>query len=296
MHASRISKSPSAEDRASVRNAIADAASRTGTSFSYLFNQAKSESGLNPNAKAGTSSATGLYQFIDQSWLGVLKQHGAEHGYGWAADAIHSRPGGGFTVSDPAAKQAIDALRRDPTASALMAGEYAQDNAAGLSQALGRETNSTDLYFGHFLGLHGAKKFLTAAAANPDAPAASLFPREAAANRGLFYTKAGSPRSFAELYSLMGAKIDGPVEPDAVTAPIQMASLAASIRPTGTALSEKPPSDVGMVDLPASNAKQAPSDVMMAMNDHRAGATNVLRPSPKNAMLAYMMVSAPFDV
>lgn len=279
-----------------MRSAIADAANRTGASFSYLFNQAKSESGLNPNAKAGNSSATGLYQFIDQSWLGVLKQHGAEHGYGWAADAIQRRTSGGFSVSDPAARQAIDALRRDPTASALMAGEYAQDNATGLSQALGRPTNSTDLYFGHFLGLHGAKKFLAAAARDPDAPAANLFPREASANRSLFYTKSGASRSFAELYSLMGAKIDGPVEPDTVTAPIQMAGLAASISPTSTALSETPPSDVGLVDLPASTATQATSEVMLAMNDHRAGATNVLRPSPKNAMLAYMMVSAPFDV
>ena len=119
--------------------AIADAAQRTGASFAYLLNQAKSESGLNPNAKAGTSSATGLYQFIDQSWLGVLKQHGAEHGYGWAADAIKRRARRRLHRHDPAARQAIFALRRDPTASALMAGEYAQDNAAGLQSALGRE-------------------------------------------------------------------------------------------------------------------------------------------------------------
>ncbi len=295
MQSSRIGNGKAVEDRASVRLAIADAAQRTGTSFSYLYNQAKSESGLNPNAKAGNSSATGLFQFIDQSWLGVLKQHGAEHGYGWAADAIKSKPGGGFTVTDPDARQAINALRRDPTASALMAGEYAQDNAAGLSTALGRDTNATDLYFGHFLGLAGAKKFLKAAAANPDAPAASLFPREAAANRGLFYTKSGAARSFSDLYALMGRKIDAPAEGDAVTAPIQMASLAASLSPTSTALTDTPPSDVSLVNLPASSAKQAQSETMMALNRQGDG-TNVLRPSPKNAMLAYMMVSAPFDV
>ncbi|WP_231639042.1 hypothetical protein [Sphingomonas profundi] len=295
MQTSRIGNGRAAEDRASVRLAIADAAQRTGASFSYLFNQARSESGLNPNAKAGNSSATGLYQFIDQSWLGVLKQHGAEHGYGWAADAIKARPGGGYTVSDPDAKAAINALRRDPTASALMAGEYAQDNAAGLQSALGREANATDLYFGHFLGLAGAKKFLRAAAASPDAPAASIFPREAAANRGLFYTRSGAPRSFADLYALMGRKIEGPVDTDAVTAPIRMASLAASISPTSTPLSDAPPSDVKLVDLPASTSRQAPSDVMLALNRQSDGAS-VLRPSPRNAMLAYMMVSAPTDV
>ncbi len=295
MHVSRTGNADGVDKRASVRLAIADAAQRTGADFSYLFNQAKSESGLNPNAKAGSSSATGLYQFIDQSWLGVLKQHGTEHGYGWAANAISSRPGGGWTVSDPAAKEAIYALRRDPSASALMAGEYAQDNAAGLSATLGREVNSTDLYFGHFLGLHGAKKFLKAAAADPDAPAAAYFPREAAANRGIFYTKSGAARSFGQVYALMGNKIRGPAEPDAVTAPIQMAGLAVSISPTSTALSATPPSDVRLVDLPASNAVQGPSDVMLAMADRRDG-VNMLRPSPKNAMLAYLMVSAPFDV
>lgn len=291
MQASRISNGRTVEDRASVRLAIADAAQRTGTSFSYLFNQAKSESGLNPNAKAGNSSATGLFQFLDQSWLGVLKQHGAEHGYGWAADAISSKAGGGYTVSDPAARKAIDALRRDPTASALMAGEYAQDNAAGLSSALGRDANSTDMYFGHFLGLAGAKKFLKAAAANPDASAAAAFPREAAANHSLFYTKSGTARSFADLYALMGRKIEAPTGDDAVTAPIQMASLSA----TSTALTDTPPSDVRLVDLPASTSRQAHSDVALALNERRDGA-NMLRPSPKNAMLAYLMVSAPFDV
>ena len=93
----------------------------------------------------------------------------------------------------------------------------------------------------------------------------------------------------------MGKKIEGPAEPDAVTAPVQMASLAASIRPTGTPLSNTPPPEVRLVDLPASSAAQAPSDVMLAMAEHRGGGS-LLRPSPKNAMLAYMMVSAPFDV
>src|SRR6187402_3712824 len=90
----------------SVRAAIGQAAQRTGVNFSYLLAQAKSESGLNPNAKAGNSSATGLYQFLDQSWLGVVKAHGAEPGMAWAADAITARRGGGFTV-DPAMRQAV---------------------------------------------------------------------------------------------------------------------------------------------------------------------------------------------
>jgi len=71
-----------------IPSALAVASSKTGIDFDYLLNQAKVESGLNANAKAGTSSATGLYQFVEQSWLAVVKKHGAEHGLGWAADSI----------------------------------------------------------------------------------------------------------------------------------------------------------------------------------------------------------------
>ena len=82
-----------------IQSAIALASSRTGVDFGYLLGQAKLESGLNANARAGTSSASGLYQFVEQSWLAVLKKHGAEHGMGWAADAI-GQSGGRYYVSE----------------------------------------------------------------------------------------------------------------------------------------------------------------------------------------------------
>lgn len=292
-------------DREAVRDAIGRAAQRTGADFTYLLNQAKSESGLNPFARASTSSAGGLYQFIDQSWLGVLKQHGEKHGYGWAADAIHAS-GGRWRV-DPAARQAVFALRNDPDASALMAGEFAQDNAEGLQAALGRTPTSGDLYFAHFLGLAGAKKFLKAAAANPDAPAAAQFPREAAVNRTIFYTRSGEARSLAQVYALMARKVQGPSEiappslgpstGSRLDAPMQMASLDTSVTMTSTPLSATPP-EVRLVDVPASTARQAGdgapvSDTMMALADRNG--VNVLRPNPQFATLAYLLVSSPFD-
>ena len=287
-------------DRESVRDAIGRAAQRTGADFTYLLNQAKSESGLNPFAKASTSSAGGLYQFIDQSWLGVLKQHGDKHGYGWAADAIHAS-GGRWRV-DPAARQAVFALRNDPDASALMAGEFAQDNAEGLQAALGRTPTAGDLYFAHFLGLAGAKKFLKAAAANPDAPAAAQFPREAAVNRTIFYTRSGEARSLSQVYALMARKVQGPGEiappstGSRIDAPMQMASLDRSVAMTSTPLSATPP-EVRLVDVPASTARKAGesavSDTMMALADRNG--VNVLRPNPQFAALAYLLVSSPFD-
>lgn len=190
-----------------IAGAIRNAAARTGVDFSYLYKQAEVESGLNAGAKARTSSATGLFQFLDQSWLSVLKQHGAKHGLGWAADCIGRGPGGRLCVTDPAAKQAVMDLRKNPEASALMAAEFASDNRAVIERATGRTATATDLYMGHFLGAGGAASFLRAMAANPDASAASVAPSAAASNRAVFYRADGSPRSLAEVYDRFSRKL-----------------------------------------------------------------------------------------
>ena len=94
--------------RARIAGAIKQAATTTGTSFEYLLATAKMESDFNPTASASTSSARGLFQFIDQTWLGTVKEAGAQLGYGNYADAITKSSSGTYSVSDPAARE------RDP--------------------------------------------------------------------------------------------------------------------------------------------------------------------------------------
>jgi soluble lytic murein transglycosylase-like protein len=65
-----------------VAGAIRQAANTTGTSFEYLLTTAQIESHLNPAAQATTSSAGGLYQFIEQTWLATVKSAGAAFGRG----------------------------------------------------------------------------------------------------------------------------------------------------------------------------------------------------------------------
>ena len=101
-----------------VTGAIRDAARQTGAGFEYLLNTALRESNLNPNAKARTSSATGLFQFIDQTWLGTMKQSGAALGYGKYAEAISKTPQGRYVVNNPAMRQEIFALRKAAVKSA----------------------------------------------------------------------------------------------------------------------------------------------------------------------------------
>src|ERR1700710_608904 len=93
--------------RARFAGAIKQAANTTGASFEYLLTTAKMESDFNPTAGASTSSAHGLFQFINQTWLGTVKEAGTQLGYGKYADAITRSPSGSYSVSDSSDLKAI---------------------------------------------------------------------------------------------------------------------------------------------------------------------------------------------
>lgn len=272
-----------------IQSAIAQASSRTGVDFSYLLGQAKLESGLNASARAGTSSASGLYQFIEQSWLAVVKKHGAENGMAWAADSIGQTSSGRYTVADGATRQSILSLRNDPAAASLMAAEHASDNKSALEGTLGRAANGTDLYMAHFLGLGGAKKFLSAMQNNPGASASALFPAAAGANRNIFYAANGQPRSLSQIYDRFAAKLG---------AASSGASAGAGSRTTADASYAAQALDVdGSTVITGSNesAEDALSWATAAMGrfkgDTQVASASLLRPTPDTARLAYMMLA-----
>jgi hypothetical protein len=264
-----------------VQSAIQRASLKTGVDFSYLLGQAQVESSLRPDAKAPTSSASGLYQFVEQSWLGTVKQHGAEHGLGWAADKISQGGNGRYYVSDTATRDYILKLRNNPETASLMAAEYASDNKEGLEASLGREVGGTDLYMAHFLGLGGARKFLSTLATNPGAAGAQLFPAAAASNRGVFFGEGGQPRSVAEIYDRFAAKLQKgaeiaaggkelpPIAAPGKTSPFQLAVLEQQQD------SERP--------------EMATLDQLLASADRPA---SLMRPTPDNARLAYMLLAS----
>lgn len=185
---------------ADVLNGIQQASANTGVDFSFLMAQAAKESGFNPDAKAKTSSASGLYQFVEQTWLSVVRKHGAEYGLGDMASKIKIADDGKLVVADRALRKEILDLRRDPEIAAVMAAEHAADNGARLDAKLDREVKPVDLYLAHFLGLKGAVNFLRAMEENPDQSAAAISPRAAAANKSVFYNADGSPRSLKQIY------------------------------------------------------------------------------------------------
>lgn len=257
-----------------VTNAIAMASRRTGVDFSYLLGQAKIESGLNPSARASTSSATGLYQFVDQSWLAVVNDHGSEYGLDWASDAISKGSNGRYYVSDPQLRQQIMDLRKHPETASVMAAEHAADNKAYLEKRLGREAEPADLYMAHFLGVSGAAKFLAANESTPNASASSLFPAAARANRSIFFDRQGNARSFADIRASFAAKLDKSS---------QGASVQYATVPT--------PSDWS---LPEGSKAVQPADYVRIETERLASqvsAVDTHKPQPATARLAYLMLA-----
>jgi hypothetical protein len=177
-----------------VQAAIQTAAAQSGVDESYLRVTAFRESSFNPTAEAATSSAAGLYQFVDDTWLEMVDRFGAENGLAYEAAQIENR-GGRRVVRDRKQREAILDLRLDPKVSALLAASLTRANEERLETALGREPSHSELYAAHFMGGGGAVKLIRAAA---KPRCASLFPQAARSNKPIFYA-GGRERSCTEV-------------------------------------------------------------------------------------------------
>jgi len=227
-----------------VLASIQQASASTGVDFSYLMAQASRESSFDPTAKASTSSATGLYQFVEQTWLGTFKEHAVDYGYGNLAAAITKHSDGTYSVNSAATRKQILDLRRDPTLNAAMAAELAADNKTKMEAALGHPVTATDLHLAHFLGLAGALRFIRKLDSDPSATGAAMFPRAAAANQSVFYDEDGHARTVGEIYASMNKTMSSDQATFAslgnsqVTGHINGAATAVAADTTGTTKAE----------------------------------------------------------
>jgi murein DD-endopeptidase MepM/ murein hydrolase activator NlpD len=101
------------------------------------------ESAGNATAKNPLSTATGLGQFIEGTWLRMMKTY---------------RP----DLADTMTREALLALRTDPTISREMVQNLAREGEAYL-RARGHDITAGRLYLCHFLGADGAHRVLGAA-------------------------------------------------------------------------------------------------------------------------------------
>lgn len=188
-----------------VLASIRTAAAQTGVAAAYLERTARAESSFNPWARASTSSATGLFQFVEQTWLLTVRDHGAKHGLALEAAQIRVDRRGRAYVPDQDAEDRILVLRFDVRLSALLAAELTRDNARQLQAYLRRPPSSGELYVAHLLGPAGAIALMRTADQSPLRAASEVLPSAAAANRSLFYEQ-GRPRSARALMSILVRK------------------------------------------------------------------------------------------
>lgn len=147
----------------------------------FLSRVAMAESGGDPNARAKTSSASGLYQFTDDTWNSVVDKFGKKYGI-------------------------TRAMKNDPNAQHAMVQELTADNARIL-QNKGIEPTDGNLYFAHFMGAPAASKAISKLGTG--AVAARLFPSAASANKSIFFDKSGKPRTIEEVYNIVTSKVGG---------------------------------------------------------------------------------------
>lgn len=118
---------------------------------SYIDRLAGAESGMDPLAKNKRSSAGGLGQFLDSTWLAYLNA---------------TQPG----LVDRIGRDAALKLKFNEDQSRNAIDWYANENKKVLASS-GFEPTEGNLYLAHFLGGQGAKKVLSA---DPETPIASI--------------------------------------------------------------------------------------------------------------------------
>ncbi len=193
-----------------IAETILRAAEATGVDPVYMMALADKESSFIPASKASTSSAEGLFQFLESTWLEMVKRFGAQHGLTTEADAIEG-PIGDLAIEDETMREHVLNLRRDPYLSALMAAEMMKRDRGRVERRLGRPITRSEFYLAHFLGVESASKFMSLLDERPKQSAPRNFPAAARANKSLFFDKKGKKTrqlSVAEVHRKLDEMID----------------------------------------------------------------------------------------
>ncbi len=111
---------------------------------------ADKESSFITAVQAKTSSATGLYQFIERTWLGVVRDFRPNTASPPRPALVTNDANDKPVITDAAERARILDLRRDPYLSALMAGEMLKRDAARIALRIGRELTLGEVYLAHF--------------------------------------------------------------------------------------------------------------------------------------------------
>jgi peptidoglycan hydrolase-like protein with peptidoglycan-binding domain len=196
--------------------AVRMAADKHDGDFAYMMKLAAAESSYIHDVRATTSSATGLFQFIEGTWGYMVLNYGEKHGLGDFKSQVEIYKddlGREQTrIANPLIRRGLLELRANPQVSALFGADFQAENKAKEACYVPGALNRTDLYLAHFLGASDAVWFLTELKKNPDQSAVATFPEAAAYNVNVFYARqkgaALRERSLQEVYNIFARKFD----------------------------------------------------------------------------------------
>ena len=245
---------------ANVKDTIVAAARIVGVDPGLLAGMAAQESTFDPNAKSNDSSATGLFQFLDDTWNDEMRKYASKFGI----------PRG--------------AKPTDSAANALLGAQFVKDNIEALKNS--GQVTPGDVYLAHFLGRGGAKKFI---AANQNASAASLDPQAAGSNKSIFYDN-GRPRTVAQMRQHLTSLMINKHRSLGVDIPI--GGGAGTNAPTVSIPTAKPPAKTPAVTNPIAAKKGAPAVAPPTKPFTSAIATNAVKSA--NSTLKSNEVKIPY--
>lgn len=138
------------------------------------------------------SSAYGLGQFLDDTWLGMVRKYGEKYGVDNAET---------FTRAQANAP----GIRDNPRLQAAMLAEFTRENIAAGGR-LGGPDPDANVYAMHNLGSGDARKFLLALSSNPDLRVDQVLSRRVISGNPSLYGDGG--HTVSEAYRAMGAHMD----------------------------------------------------------------------------------------
>ncbi len=191
---------------AGVMDAIRSAAQESGIDPHLLAAVAWRESRFDPGARSQRSSAKGLLQFTEGTWLQAIRDYGAQHGAGAYAAAVQRQRSGALAVPDARLRSDILQRRSDPVLSAELAAEGMRLQRAAMQDRLGRSVRSADLYLLHVLGPSGSARFLSAVAQHPTASSLEVASPKVLYNAGLL-ARDHRPMTVANTYAAVEAML-----------------------------------------------------------------------------------------
>jgi len=189
-----------------VMDAIKSAAQESGIDPHLLAAVAWRESRFDPDARSKRSSARGLLQFTEGTWLQAIRDYGARHGVGAYAAAVQTQKSGALAVPDASLRSDILQRRSDPVLSAELAAEAMRLQRAAMQDRLGRSVRSADLYLLHVLGPSGSARFLSAVAQHSNASSLKVANPKVLNNAGLL-ARDHRPMTVANTYAAVEAML-----------------------------------------------------------------------------------------